>query len=155
MADYSVRRHDFGVTSNKEGLLLVAGVAGLGFYLWHRAKAAVSEAAAAVDPTNPENVANTFAKKIAAAVTGQKVADVSFAPNVAAPKEKAGAYSSVNRQGTMTSMSQAQKLAWLDNELSKLKVKLLAAKTTADRKAINATLTEYTARRAAVAAGAV
>lgn len=154
MADYSVRRHEVGVTSNKEGLILVAGVASLGFYLWYRGKKAVSDAADAVDPTNQNNVVNTFAKKVVGALTGQNAKDVSFAPNVAAPKDVAGAYSIVTSDGTFV-QNRILKLAWLDNELGKLKAKLLAAKTTAEKKSINTIITEYTTRRNAVAAGAV
>lgn len=138
-----VQRRELGLNVNGGALVLATGVVGLGFYLWHRAKQSVVDTANAVDPTNSENVFNTYAKKVAAAVTGQKPEDVSFAPEVKTPAVAPGAFS----------MTLGQKLDWLDKEISKTRTKLLASKTTAEKQAANKYLTELTKRRADVAAG--
>lgn len=147
----TVQRHEVGVNAglnvNSGAVVLVGGLVGLGFFLYYRAKNAVKETvqetADAIDPTNPNNIFNTAAKKVAAAVTGKKPEEVSFAPEVKNTTVSADVFT----------MTQAQKLAWLDKEISKVKTKLAAAKTTAEKTAVNNSLKELTKRRADVAAG--
>lgn len=138
-----VVRHEVGASlnANKEGLILAGGAVALVFYLYYKAKQTVKETAEAINPINPNNVVNTAVKNVVAAVTGQKAEDVSLAPNV-----------SYTGSDTFT-MTQKEKLAWLDNKIAETKTKLAAAKTTSEKKAHNNFLKELTARRADVAAG--
>lgn len=138
------KRHEVGLGLNVSngGLMLAGGVVALVFYLYYKAKQTVKETAEALNPINPENVVNSALKKTIAAVTGQKYEDVSLAPEVKADT------------GTFT-MTQGQKLDWLNKEIAKVKTQLAAAKTTAEKTAINKKLKELDTRRKAVAAGAV
>lgn len=143
MSRVVTQRYEAGLNVNGGALILAGGVTALGFYLYYQAKQTVKDVATAVDPTDENNIVNTAAKKLAAALTGQNVKDVSFAPEV-----------KVNTDPGVFTMTQAQKLAWLDKAIATQKSKVLAATTAADKRAAASYLIELQTRRAAVAAGA-